>query len=150
MTEPPAALNDPRFMKALLDLVIPPSAPGDLPGAGALGLSAAVVAAIQADPALGPLVEAGTQAVQESALSQHPEGLAGMAPQAGVKVVEAQLAAHPFLIMGILRYLYPAYYQHPQVLEGIGEPPRPPFPEGFDVEATDAELLEKLRARRKV
>ncbi len=150
MTEPPAALNDPRFMKALLDLVIPPSAPGDLPGAGALGLSDAVVAAIQADPALGPLVEAGTQAVQESALSQHPEGLAGMAPQAGVKVVEAQLAAHPFLIMGILRYLYPAYYQHPQVLEGIGEPPRPPFPEGFDVEATDAELLEKLRARRKV
>ena len=150
MTEPPAALNDPRFMKALLDLVIPPSAPGDLPGSGALGLSDAVVAAIQADPALGPLVEAGTQAVQESALSQHPEGLAGMAPQAGVKVVEAQLAAHPFLIMGILRYLYPAYYQHPQVLEGIGEPPRPPFPEGFDVEATDAELLEKLRARRKV
>ena len=150
MTEPPAALNDPKFMKALLDLVIPPGAPGDLPGAGALGLSAAVVTAIQADPALGPLVEAGTQAVQESALSQHPEGLAGMAPQAGVKVVEAQLAAHPFLIMGILRYLYPAYYQHPQVLEGIGEPPRPPFPEGFDVEATDAELLEKLRARRKV
>ena len=150
MTEPPAALNDPKFMKALLDLVIPPSAPGDLPGAGALGLSAAVVTAIQADPALGPLVEAGTQAVQESALSQHPEGLAGMAPQAGVKVVEAQLAAHPFLIMGILRHLYPAYYQHPQVLEGIGEPPRPPFPEGFDVEATDAELLEKLRARRKV
>ena len=150
MTEPPAALNDPDFMKALLDLVIPPSASGVLPGAGALGLSAAVVAAIQADPALGPLVEAGTQAVQESALSQHPEGLAGMAPQAGVKVVEAQLAAHPFLIMGILRHLYPAYYQHPQVLEGIGEPPRPPFPEGFDVEATDAELLEKLRARRKV
>ena len=150
MTEPPAALNDPDFMKALLDLVIPPSATGDLPGAGALGLSAAVVTAIQADPALGPLVEAGTQAVQESALSQHPEGLAGMAPQAGVKVVEAQLAAHPFLIMGILRHLYPAYYQHPQVLEGIGEPPRPPFPEGFDVEATDAELLEKLRARRKV
>ena len=150
MTEPPAALNDPDFMKALLDLVIPPSATGDLPGAGALGLSDAVVAAIQADPALGPLVEAGTQAVQESALSQHPEGLAGMAPQAGVKVVEAQLAAHPFLIMGILRHLYPAYYQHPQVLEGIGEPPRPPFPEGFDVEATDAELLEKLRARRKV
>lgn len=150
MTEPPTALNDPRFMKALLDLVIPPSAPGDLPGAGALGLSAAVVAAIQADPTLGPLVEAGTQAVRESALSQHPEGLAGMAPLAGVKVVEAQLAAHPFLIMGILRYLYPAYYQHPQVLEGIGEPPRPPFPEGFDVEATDAELLEKLRARRKV
>ena len=66
MTEPPAALNDPRFMKALLDLVIPPSASGDLPGAGALGRSDAVVAAIQAEPALGPLSAAGPQAGPES------------------------------------------------------------------------------------
>jgi hypothetical protein len=149
MTETRAALNDPDFMKALLDLVVPPSASGDLPGAGALGLSPAVATALQADPLLGPLVEAGVQAVREAALSQHPEGLPGMAPQAGAKVVESQLATHPLLIMGILLYLYPAYYQHPRVLEGIGEPPRPPFPEGFDVEATDAELLEKLRARRR-
>ena len=147
MTETRAALNDPDFMKALLDLMIPPSASGDLPGAGALGLSSAVATALQADPLLGPLVEAGVQAVREAALSQHPEGLPGMAPQAGAEVIEAQLATHPLLIMGILRYVYPAYYQHPRVLEGIGEPPRPPFPEGFDIEATDAELLEKLRAR---
>jgi hypothetical protein len=149
MTETRASLNDHDFMKALLDLVIPPSASGDLPGAGALGLSPAVATALQADPLLGPLVEAGVQAVREAALSQHPEGLPGMAPQAGTKVVEAQLTTHPLLIMGMLRYLYPAYYQHPRVLEGIGEPPRPPFPEGFDVEATDVELLEKLRARRR-
>jgi len=155
MTDTDAALNDPDFMKALLDLVIPPSASGDLPGAdalpgaGALGLSSAVATALQADPMLGPLVEAGVQAVREAAGSQHPEGLPGMAPQAGAKVIEAQLAAHPFFILGMLRYLYPAYYQHPRVLVGIGEPPRPPFPEGFDVEATDAGLLEKLQARRK-
>ncbi len=154
MTEPPAALNDLGFMKALLDLLIPPSGAGDvpgtdgLPGAGALGLSPDVVKSIQADPALGPLVEGGVQALREAALSEHSEGLPGMAPEAGAQLVEAQLATHPFFIMGILRYLYPAYYQHPQVLEGIGEQPRPPFPEGFDVEATDAGLLEKLEARR--
>ncbi len=149
MTKTPAALNDPDFMKALLDLVIPPSASGELPGAGTLGLSTAVVTALQADPMIGPLVEAGLPAVQDTALSQHPQGLAGMTPQAGVKVIEDQLVAHPMFIMGILRYLYPSYYQHPQVLAGIGEPPRPPFPEGFDVEVTDAALLEKLQARRR-
>ncbi len=149
MMDTPAALNDLDFMKALLDLVIPPSASGDLPGAGALGLSPAVAEALQADPLLGPPVEVGVQAVQEAALSQHAEGLAGMTPEAGAKVVEALLATHPLLIVGILRYLSPAYYQHARVLEGIGEPPRPPFPEGFDIEATDAELLEKLRARRR-
>jgi hypothetical protein len=149
MTETRAALNDPDFMKALLELVIPPSASGDLPGAGALGIAPAVATALQADPLLGPLVEAGMQAVREAALSQHPEGLPGMAPEAGAKVIEAQLATHPLFMIGILRYLYPAYYGHPRVLEGIGEPSRPPFPEGFDVEATDAELLEKLGARRR-
>jgi len=148
MTESPTALNDREFMDALLNLVIPPSASGNLPGAGALGLSPAVATALQADPLLGPLVEAGVQAVREAALSQHPEGLPGMTPEAGTKLVETQLSAHPFFMMGMLRYLYPAYYQHPQVLTGIGEVPRPPFPEGFDVEATDARLLEKLQARR--
>ena len=149
MTEAPAALDDLDFLKALLDVVIPPSASGNLPGAGELGLSPAVATALQADPMLGPMVGAGAQAVREAARSQHPEGLPGMAPEDGAKVVEDQLASHPFFLLGILRYLYPAYYQHPRVLEGIGEPPRPPFPEGFDVEPTDPELLEKLRARRR-
>ncbi|HSP56167.1 MAG TPA: hypothetical protein VLS25_11335 [Dehalococcoidia bacterium] len=135
-------------MDALLNLVIPPDESGSLPGAGALGLSAAVAAALQADSLLGPLVEAGVQGVREAALSNHPEGLSGMTPEAGTKLVETQLSGRPFVIMGILRYLYPAYYQHPLVLTGIGEVPRPPFPEGFDVEATDPRLLEKLRARR--
>ena len=71
-----------------------------------------------------------------------------MTPEAGTKVIEAQLADRPLLIMGILRYLDPASYQHPRILGGIGDPPRPPFPEGFGIEATDAELLEKLRSRR--
>ena len=149
MTESRAALNDPEFMNALLNLVIPPSASGNLPGAGAVGLSPAVATALQADPLLGPLVEAGVQAVREAALSQHPQGLPGMTPEAGTKLLETQLSAHSLLMMGMLRYLYPVYYQHPQVLTGIGEVPRPPFPEGFDVEATDPYLLEKLQARRK-
>ena len=72
-----------------------------------------------------------------------------MTPEAGTKLLEAQLSVHPALMMGILRYLYPVYYQHPRVITAIGEAARPPFPEGFQVEATDPGLLEKLQARRK-
>jgi hypothetical protein len=149
MTESPSALDDREFVDALLDLVIPPNESGSLPGAGALGLSPAVAAALQADPLLGPLVEAGLQAVREAALAQNPLGLPGMTPEAATKLLETQLSSQPFVMMGILRYLYPAYYQHPQVLIGIGEAPRPPFPEGFTVEPTDGRLLEKLQARRR-
>lgn len=149
MTESSTALSDQAFMDALLNLVIPANASGSLPGAGTLGLSREVAAGLQADPMLGPMVGAGVQAISDAALAQHPQGLAGMTREAGTKLLQTQLSANPFVMIGLLRYVYPAYYQHPQVLKGIGEPPRPPFPEGFDVEATDAILLEKLEARRK-
>jgi hypothetical protein len=150
MTEPRAALDDPAFMDAFLDLIIPPGPSGTPPGAGTLGLSAAVAAGLRADPLLGPLVEPGVEAVREAAVAQQPDGgLAGMTSEAGTRLLEAQISAHPVLMMGILRYLYPVYYQHPQVMAGIGEAARPPFPEGFEVEATDPGLLDKLRARRK-
>lgn len=147
MTESPA-FNDHEFMDAFLNLVIPLNASRSLPGAGDLGLSAAVAAGLQADPLLGPMVGAGVRAIRDAALSQHPEGLAGISAEAGNGLIHAQVSANPFFMMGLARYLYPAYYQHPQVLSGIGQEPRPPFPEGFAVEATDAELLEKLKARR--
>ena len=147
MTQSRNALNDLDFMDALLDLVIPPNASGSLPGAGGLGLSSAVTAGIEADPLLGPMVGAGLAAIQEAALSENLRGLSGMTREAGKQLVETTLSTNPFVMMGLLRYLYPAYYAHPRVLEGIGEPPRPPFPEGFEIEATDARLLEKLQAR---
>ena len=150
MTEQRAALDDSEFIDALLNLVIPPRVDGNLPGAGTLGLAPAVAAALRADKLLGPLVEVGAEAVRAAALSEHPEGLPAMTPQGGTELLKAQLSAHPVLIMGILRHLCPAYYQQPQVLEAIGDQPRPPFPDGYDVEPTDAELLEKLRARRTV
>jgi len=147
MTEPLAALGDQAFMDAFLDLVLPPN--GGVPGAGALGLAPAVVAGLQGDPLLGPMVGGALTAVRDAALGEHPEGLAGMTAEAGARLVEARLAANPFVMMGLLRHLYPAYYSHPDVLRGIGEAARPPFPEGFAVEATDAGLMERLRARRR-
>jgi hypothetical protein len=148
MTDTPA-LNDLAFMDALLDLVIPPNPSGSLPGAGTLGISPAVSTGLQSDPMLGPMIGAGVQAIREAALAQHPDGLASMTGEDGARLVQAQVSANPFFMMGLLRYVYPAYYGHPQVLKGIGEVTRPPFPEGFEVEPTDPALLEKLQARRK-
>lgn len=149
MSDRPSALDDRDFMSALLDVMIPPGPNGDPPGAGALGLESDVVAGVRSDPMLGPMVEAGAEAIREAAESRHPDGLAGMTPAEGEEIVREQLASHSLLAMGLLRYLYPAYYQQPQVLEAIGEPPRAPFPQGFTVEPTDPELLERLTARGK-
>jgi hypothetical protein len=149
MADSADALDDRLFMDALFDLLVPADESRDLPGAGSLDLSAEAVRGVRSDPLLGPFVEAGTEALRDAALAEHPEGLAGMTREAGTKLLQSVLSAHPIFVMGLLRHLYPAFYANPKVLEGIGVPPRPPFPEGFDVQPTDPELLAILQARRK-
>lgn len=148
MTTETNPLTDPSFMETLLDLVIPPSKDGVMPGAGSLGLGSAVAAAIQSDTRFGPPVVDGLRAIADSATAKHPGGLSALANNERLEVIQAVLVTHPQLMTSVARYLYPAYYQHPAVLEGLGEPARPPFPEGFEIEPTDERLLEKLRARR--
>ena len=149
MADTAEALDDRQFMDALFDLLIPADESRGLPGAGSLDLSVETVRGVLGDSLLGPFVEPGTQALYDAALTEHPEGLAGMTREAGTKLIQTISSAHPILVMGLLRHLYPAYYAHPKVLVGIGEPSRPPFPEGFDVQPTDPELLKKLQERRK-
>lgn len=149
MTDTPTPLRDPAFMEAFLDLVIPSSDDGRMPGAGRLGMVADLAARLEADQAVGPSVHAGLLAVRDAALARDPAGFAALPSHVRAEVVEAELAAHPMLMMGLALHLYQVYYQHPRVLEGLGEPPRPPFPEGYDVEETDPQLLEKLHARRR-
>lgn len=43
-----------------------------------------------------------------------------------------------------------AYYRDKRVLKSIGIDPRPPFPEGYKVEAGDWDLLEPVRQRGKI
>jgi hypothetical protein len=95
------------------------------------------------------MVLAGLDAIRQAALERDTAGLAGLSPEDRLGVVQDTLKVHGFLMFGVTRYVYPAYYQHPRVLEGLGEPPRPPFPEGYEVEATDPRLLEKLLTRQR-
>ena len=147
MAETDSALEDQPFMDALLNVVIP--AGGELPAAGTLGLSPDVAAGVRSDPLLGPAVGPGLDALRDAARDQVPGGLPEMSAEDAAEFVKAQFSSNPMLMMGLLRHLYPAYYAHPQVLPGIGEPPRPPFPEGFEVEPIDPALLAKLESRRK-
>ena len=148
MTDPTTPLRDAAFMEAFLDLVIPPSDDGRMPGAGGLGIASELADKVEADHAVGRLVQAGLKAVDDAALARDPAGFSGVPLHVRVEIVDAQLGTHPMLMLGLSRHLYEAYYQHPRVLEGLGEPPRAPFPEGYDLEETDPQLLEKLLARR--
>lgn len=149
MPDRPPALDDTPFVDALLSVLLPASSERGLPAAGELGIAQAVAASARADALLAEAVEAGLNALRDAALAEDPAGLQGMTHAAATDLVRDRLAANPVLMLGLLRHTYPAYYQHPRVLQAIGEPPRPPFPEGFSVEPTDPALMAALETRRR-
>ena len=149
MSSEQSVLRDNEFMMSLLDAVIPPKDDGTLPGAGSLGLAGEVADALEADATLGPIVEAGLQAVREAAGSAIDGGFAELTLAEQVELIEIQLAAHPGLMGGLSRCLYLAYYQHPVVLVGIGETGGPRYPGGFEIEATAPALMDLLLSRAK-
>jgi hypothetical protein len=148
MSSEQLALRDVAFMESFLDAVIPPSEDGRMPGAGSLGLADEVASALEGDATLGPVVEAGLRAAREAA-SGIDGGFAAMSQAEQVALIESQVALHPGLMGGVIRYLYLAYYQHPTVLVGLGEPARPRFPGGFKIDPTDPALMDLLISRAK-
>jgi hypothetical protein len=145
MTEESTALGDSGFLRALLNVVIPPE--GRMPGAGDLDLWPAVVGPLSQNAAAFASLTAGLEAVRGAALARHPGGLAALPPADALEVVQSTAQAHPALMPTLARATMMAYYQQPAVLIALGEPARPPFPEGFELEPISPEWLALLKRR---
>ncbi|MGE3076979.1 MAG: hypothetical protein AB7N24_19800 [Dehalococcoidia bacterium] len=139
----PSVLRDTAFLSALLDTLIPPGGNRRMPGAGAIGIESALADAVTSDAQAGSAIAAWL-----NALSEHNPEFSRLLPAERATRLEAHAAAEPAPLRALLRHIYLAYYQHPTVLTALGEPPRPPFPEGFEIEPTDPGLLAALTARR--
>lgn len=128
-----------RIFDALLDELIPPCAERGMPGAGELRLAASLRASV---PELDPVVDAALDFLGEPFPDADPETRRAR--------VEALASAQPAAVPGILFHLYRLYYAHPRVLEGLGMPPRAPYPEGYEIEPSEPSGLESVRAREKL
>ena len=145
MSQDTAATADPGFVRAILNLVIPPE--GGMPGAGDLGLWPSVAASLGQNPAVFAAFTAALDAVRRAALERDPGGLAALSPAAAAEVVRSSLAAHPEVMPALFRLAAMAYYQQPAVLVALCEPARPPFPEGFELEPISPQWLAILEQR---
>jgi hypothetical protein len=145
MDETSAALGDPGFLRTMLNLVIPPE--GRMPGAGDLDLWPAVQGALSRNAAAFASLTAGLEAAREAAMARDPGGLAKLAPAEALGAVQSVASTHPALMPTLARAAAMAYYQQPAVLIALGEPARPPFPEGFELEPISPEWLAVLEQR---
>ena len=131
--------DEERLLVGLLDVVVPPSGDGRLPGAGQLGLVEHIARTVRETPMLRPVVEYGMSALGE---------LAAKRGDGDVRAVLAEFAAgDQFFMPAFLFLVYSTYYQNPRVLGALGLEARPPHPKGHEMEPIDLTLLDPVRRR---
>lgn len=137
-------------LACVLDLLIPSSGDGRMPGAGELGLAVQIERVLAREPGLRAVVAAGIAALEDLARARGAPAFTALAGSERLAALNEVAAAQPGFLPGLLFHTYVAYYQEGRVLEGLGLDPRPPFPTGHVLEPFDATLLEPARRRGKL
>jgi hypothetical protein len=142
--------DDARALAGVLDEIIPRSSDGRLPGAGELGLVRAIEVAMQKMPDLRPAVAQGLAALARLVSGRGAPGFAALPAEERQQVLNELAAAAPAFLPGLVFHTYAAYYRHGSVLEALGLAPRPPYPQGYPMEAGDLTRLAAVRRRGKL
>ena len=148
MTETTALSDAQRALLAtVLDTLIPPNSAAGLPGAGGLGLVAAIEETMASQAALAAAVPPGLDALAGQLGSAGPEAFAALDVGERSRALEALAEAQPAFVPALVFAAYSAYYMHPEVSRALGLEGRPPFPEGYSLEPFDESLLSRVRER---
>lgn len=139
-----------RMLATLLDVVIPPSADGRLPGAGALGLTDGIARTMQQMPMLRPVVDYGLSALAELATRRNPGGWAALSTTERSEIFAEFTATDQFFLPAFLFLAYSGYYQAPAVVEALGLEARAPHPKGYPMAEDDLTLLDAVRRRGRI
>ena len=131
-------------LAGVLDALIPPSADGRLPAAGAAGVTAHVEGVLRTLPDLRAMVVEGLRDLDAQARAQHGRPFA----ECGAAERGALVAAQGFAY-ALIPHAYVGYYQQDAVLEAIGMEARPPHPKGYTIVENDLSLLEPVKQRSK-
>jgi hypothetical protein len=134
-------------LAALLDALIPPRPDGTLPGAGALGIGAAIAAAVAKTPELELTIGPGLAAAEALAAEAYGRPLERLGADECSHVLRQLDASQPALLPTLTFHAYLGYYQDPRVVAALGMAARPPHPLGYEMAPNDLSLLAPVRAR---
>lgn len=139
----PLSDADAAALRCVAGHMIPADPGAGLPGADEPRIFADMLGSIERDRAA--LVAA------LHALARGVDGdLAAMPRAARAAALADFRTQHPRQARALETTIALAYYRDPQVMTAIGLEPRPPFPQGYEVEQGDWSLLEPVRARGKI
>jgi hypothetical protein len=146
--EPGLTPAEESALAAALDALVPRSGDGRMPGAGELGLARRVAEVARGAPDLAAAVRRGLAALATLARARGAAGVEALPVPEREALLRELAEREPGFLPGLLFHTFAGYYQHPQVLEALGLEPRPPFPKGYAMAASDLDaLLAPVRAR---
>jgi hypothetical protein len=132
-----------RSLRALVGLMIPPSAEYQVPGADDDRIFADIVATLRAHAALARDAIARLDDLAGGSFADR-DAAGREAAALDFRTAAKSLAA---LLVSVT---VQCYYRDDRVMVSLGMEPRPPFPKGFEVEQGDWSLLDPVRARPKM
>jgi hypothetical protein len=129
-----------RLLAAVLDQIVPPH--DGLPGAGGLGVDAAIDRTLAQTPRLRRLFLDGLAEIVRAAGRQSDADFLALEPGAQESVLHAVEAAEPAFFAALVEHTYRGYYTLPEVQAAIGYTTRPPQPLGHELAPFREELLQ--------
>ena len=139
-----------RLLSALLDEIVPTSADGRVPAAGALGVTAFLAERAADDPELAAVLRTLLTRAEVLAASRGARFRA-LDAAGRVALVEALEREVPEAFIALLWHTYMGYYSRADVRPHFGLSDRPTQPDGYELPEDDpdelAEMLAPVRAR---
>lgn len=127
-------------LRLLLGMMIPASARHGVPGADDEAILGDVLRTLSRQPA--PAIEALTR-LHEAAGGPLSE-LDSVRRSEAVQAFRTEHRARAMLLVSVA---VQCYYRDDRVMRSLGMEPRPPYPQGFELEQGDWSLLDPVRAR---
>ena len=136
-----------ELLRSFAGAVIPASTEYGIPGADDEAIAADIV-----DGATGSAEEVAVSLAALDALSSDSRGAGFVAldPAGRVAVAETFRSAHRKLAAPLVALVAQCYYRDERVMASLGMEPRPPYPDGFEVEQGDWSLLDPVRRRERL
>ena len=134
-------------LDTVLDMIVPPSADGRMPGAAEVGVPAYLFA--EAPDAL-PALCRELEELERRSRERFAREFAELEERERKSLIAEMRAREPSFMSRLSMETLACYYQHDRVLEGLGMEARPPYPKGYQVVQGDLSLLEPVRARGKI
>ena len=134
-----------RTLNALVNLIIPPSEDGKMPGAA----DVCFFADIDSNKSL-PWIQEGLFSIVEESHNNYGKEFSMLKSSAQALLIDSFKRSFLQIFNRLTTQIIQCYYQDDDVLEALGLEARPPFPNGYFLKEGDLTLLEPVYLRGKI